>query len=98
MLTLSRVARFFLAQHTKNGGNYTKIPQNIPNDIKLYHLTVKYGYKNAVNIPTFSSPRPSKIYKKLFWFENCTPSGNPESVSAPKFSYLRKKDNEQTQA
>jgi hypothetical protein len=50
-----RVARFFLAQHTKMGRNipnyhkiyqitskYTKLPQNIPNYLKIYQITSKY--------------------------------------------------------
>jgi hypothetical protein len=42
-----RVARFFLTRYTKNEGKYTKLPQhyqmakNIPNDRKIYQMTVK---------------------------------------------------------
>jgi hypothetical protein len=36
----SRVARFFLVQFTKMG-KYTKLPQSIPNDSKIYQMSVK---------------------------------------------------------
>jgi hypothetical protein len=42
----------------------------------LYQMAVKYS-KWSKNIPTFSIPKPSKIYPNCdFWFEN-KPSGNP---------------------
>jgi hypothetical protein len=45
----SRVARFFLVQHTKTG-------KNIPNDYKIDQMTVKYTkwpkiYQMTVNVP-----------------------------------------------
>jgi hypothetical protein len=46
---------------------YTKWPQNIPNGHELKSEMLQMAY----NIPTFSIPRPSKIYLKLyFWSEN----------------------------
>jgi hypothetical protein len=36
-----RVARFFFVQHTKMGKTYSKLPQNIPNDRKIYQMDVK---------------------------------------------------------
>jgi hypothetical protein len=51
----------------------TKLPNGlnilIPNDCNYY--------KCPKNIPTFSIPRPFKIYQNWdFWFDNI-PSGNP---------------------
>jgi hypothetical protein len=37
-----KVARFFLVQHTKTGGGYTKRPQTTPNDLKLYQMITNY--------------------------------------------------------
>jgi hypothetical protein len=44
----SRVARFFLVQHTKNGGKYTEFPQNIPNVHKV-------GIPNGCNRPKYTN-------------------------------------------
>jgi hypothetical protein len=50
--------------------NYTKLPQNLPNGRKIFQMVIA--------IPTFSIPRPYKIYPNWhFLFEN-KPSGNPE--------------------
>jgi hypothetical protein len=46
---MARVARFFLAQYTKtrenipNYHNVTKLPLNIPNDRKIFQVTIKYS-------------------------------------------------------
>jgi hypothetical protein len=57
----------------QNGGYYTKIPQNIPNDHKIYQNAVKFN-----NIFFFSALPYSKNY--IVCFEN-TPSGNPASLA-----------------
>jgi hypothetical protein len=57
----TRVARFFLVQHTKTGEKLTKLPKNIPNYHKIYQRAVKY-------IPKFSIKRPSKTYKNIWIF------------------------------
>jgi hypothetical protein len=67
----SRVARFYLVQHTKT--------------VKTYKITTKctkwlYNISNVhiCNITTSSIEKTSKIYPNLdFWFENI-PSGNPD--------------------
>jgi hypothetical protein len=56
----------------QNGEIYTKLPIGH----KIYQMAVKCS-KWPNNIPTFSIPKPFKIYPNwYFWFEN-KPSGNP---------------------
>jgi hypothetical protein len=72
----SRVARLFWYNIPKreNKPNYHKIPQNVPNGSKMLLMAITY-----VHIPTYSIPRPSKIYpNRDFWFENIL-SGNPDA-------------------
>jgi hypothetical protein len=65
-----RIARFFLTQYTKTGQYIPLMPLNYPKDIKMYQMAVIY-FKWTINIPTFSIPRPSKIYPNWdLWFEN----------------------------
>jgi hypothetical protein len=45
VLQTNRVARFYLAQHTKTGENVPKRPQNIENDHKMYQIIIKYMYQ-----------------------------------------------------
>jgi hypothetical protein len=60
----SRVARFFGSKHTKTGN----ICQMTTNYIKLYLIAARYS-QYSQNIPTFSIPRPSKIYPDWdFWY------------------------------
>jgi hypothetical protein len=72
----SRVARFFLVQNVNN----------IPIDHKLNQKAIKIPigrkiFQMAINIITFSIPRPSKFYQNWdVWFEN-KPSGNPKENS-----------------
>jgi hypothetical protein len=69
----SRVARFFLAQHTKTE--------------KIFQMAIKYT-RWPQNIPTSAITRPSKIYPNWdFRFEN-VPSGNLglQSVARPEHS------------
>jgi hypothetical protein len=71
----SRVAGFFLVQHTKRG----KIHQMTTYNTKWPKIYLMVGKltKLPQNIPTSSIVRPSKIYPNWnFWFENI-PSGNP---------------------
>jgi hypothetical protein len=80
MYVRDRVARFFLAQHTKIG-------KNIPNDHNMYHKI----YQMAVDIPNGNNsiPRPSQIYPNFdFWYENI-PSGitGKGSLQAKKCSF-----------
>jgi hypothetical protein len=57
------------AKYVPNGQIFTKYP-------KKFQLAVMY-FKRIYNIPTFSIPRPIKIYPNWdFWFENAR-SGNP---------------------
>jgi hypothetical protein len=67
---VGRVARFFLVQNTKTGKYIpndhkdTKWPENIPNG--------RYIDQMAINIPTSSIARPSKIDPNWdFWFQKC---------------------------
>jgi hypothetical protein len=84
-LYVRRVARFFLAWHTKTGKiyqntpKYIKWPQTIPTDINYrYQMAINYS-KWSQNKPTF--PWPSKIYPNWdFWFES-KPSGNPGGIA-----------------
>jgi hypothetical protein len=76
-----------LVQTHQNGKKYTKWPQTIPNDHKLYQMALKLS-KWSLNIPTFSIPRPSKIYPDWdFWFENKL-SGNPASQQSTNRSFI----------
>jgi hypothetical protein len=66
---LTRIARYFLVQHTKNGKKYewtikyTKWKYKIPKCNKIDQM--------VINLPTSSIARPSKIYPNWdFWFEN----------------------------
>jgi hypothetical protein len=60
----------------------------------MYQMAVMY-FKWPKNIPTFSIPRPSKIYPHCdLWLENI-PSGNPATVqkaSVPRLSIERRID------
>jgi hypothetical protein len=76
------VGRYFLAQYTKTRENLptyhciTKWPWYIPNDHKIFQMTIKY-FKWRLTIPAFSILGPSKIYPNWdFWSEN-KPSVNP---------------------
>jgi hypothetical protein len=74
----TRVARFFLKQHTKTGKiyqitiayvyqmatKYTKWPQNIPNGHKIYQMATKYT-KWPYNITTYFIARPSKKFTQI---------------------------------
>jgi hypothetical protein len=40
------VARFFLAQYTKSGKDWSKWPQSIPKTGELYQTATKYSYGN----------------------------------------------------
>jgi hypothetical protein len=52
-----------------------RIITTLPNDLKIYQMTVKYSKRPK--LLTFSIARPSKIYPNWdFWVENI-PSGNP---------------------
>jgi hypothetical protein len=58
---ITRVARFFDKIY-QSGGKYTQLQQNyVPNDHKIYQMATTYS-KWALNIPTISFLRPSKIY------------------------------------
>jgi hypothetical protein len=71
----TRVARFSLVQHTKNGKIY-QITTNIPNSNKMYQMAVKQDITYE-HITISSIARPFNIYPNLdFLFENI-PSGNP---------------------
>jgi hypothetical protein len=53
---------------------------------KCMYQMDKIFSKRPKNIPTFSIPRPSKIYPSWdFWFEN-KPSGNPGFVQLAAIS------------
>jgi hypothetical protein len=72
----SRVARLFLMQHTKTGKIYLN-GEIEPNRHKIPLMAGKLT-KMAINIPTSSIARTSKIYPNWdIWFENI-PSGNPD--------------------
>jgi hypothetical protein len=63
------VARFSSHIVPKQGKIYLIAP-NLPNGHTIYQMAVLY-LKWLHNIPTFSIPRPSKIYPHWdFWFEN----------------------------
>jgi hypothetical protein len=51
------VARFFIVQHTKTGGKYTKRTQNIPSNHKIYQMARKctntFHFKTIQNLPKF---------------------------------------------
>jgi hypothetical protein len=61
VMLATRVARFFVVQHTKTG-------KNLPNDHKIYKMAIKYApiylkiLRMSKNIPTAFIVRPSKIY------------------------------------
>jgi hypothetical protein len=62
----SRVARFFLVRVAQSGKMYqmntkcTKCTQNLPNGHKISQMSAKY-FQWSLNIPSFSSLRPSKL-------------------------------------
>jgi hypothetical protein len=72
---LTRIARYFLVQHTKNGKKYeltikyTKWKYKIPKCNKIDQM--------VINIPTSSIARPSKIYPNWDFLLENMPSGNP---------------------
>jgi hypothetical protein len=39
---LKQGCQIFLGTKYRNGDKYTKLPQNIPNDHKIYRMTIKY--------------------------------------------------------
>jgi hypothetical protein len=41
LLHLTRVARFFKVQYTKEEEKYTKLLRNVPNGHRIYHLALK---------------------------------------------------------
>jgi hypothetical protein len=71
-----RATRFFLIEYTKKWDKIYQITTKLPNDHKIYQMAIIYS-KGALNVPTFSFPRSSKIFQNWhFRFEN-KPSGNP---------------------
>jgi hypothetical protein len=86
----TRIARFFLTQYTKtrekipNYHQITKLPLSIPNDRKLFQMTIKYTsifhYKALQIYPNWD-----------FWLEN-KPSGSPgfDPQGSPSVMHLRK--------
>jgi hypothetical protein len=59
------VARFILAQYTKMAENIANC-QILPNGRKHYQMVIKNGH--ILFKKTFSIPRPSKIYPKIYIF------------------------------
>jgi hypothetical protein len=82
----NKVARFFLAQHTKTGEiyqittTYTKWSQNRPNGRKIDQTAIKY-----TNI--FHCKSLKKLPKSGFWVENM-PSGNPALQSRIRSAFV----------
>jgi hypothetical protein len=73
-----RVARFFTDQIYQNGKNISKYHKLHQTTKTIYQMAVNYT-KWPKNIPTFSIPRPSKLYPNWdFWSKN-KPSGNPDT-------------------
>jgi hypothetical protein len=86
----SRVARFFLVQHTKTG-------KNIPNNHKIYQLATKYtkwqynrpnGHKMNQHLALRDPPKFAQIW--IFGLK-IMPSGNPADDGESVFSELDNK-------
>jgi hypothetical protein len=57
----TRVARFYLVQHTKTG-------KNIPNHHKIYHVPEKYIDQMYIKYTNVFHCKTPKIYPKIVFF------------------------------
>jgi hypothetical protein len=56
-----RVGTFFSVQYTKTGNNVANEPQNIPNDRRMYQMTITYQYQ--ISVQYIRIPDDHKIYQ-----------------------------------
>jgi hypothetical protein len=62
-----RVARLFLIHHTKMGGNIYQMTAKLPNEYKIYQVTLKYSKWHLKNIYSMALQNTYIYPNWIFW-------------------------------
>jgi hypothetical protein len=84
--------QIFLGTRYQNGEKYTKWPQNIPNDLKIYQMTTKYT-KWPQNIPDSHKIFPMGPYNTPNGHEICQNVSLQDPPNFPKLGFIGLKTN-----